>query len=144
MAKEKNLLMFHNKVLMHISENGVQHFGGNPCSLRGKHFSEIFCNTDKSFLDSLKENKKTVARLVNNDGNIIICEITKSKIEDNEVICVYFKDSDVLTVLKKDNDHEKTVYQETIEKNLLILFSYLNSLKNTRNISTIANMKKSL
>lgn len=142
MSKEKEALIFHNRELIYISPASLVFFGGNAFSLKGKSFYEIF-KTDCGYLNKIIENKKTKVTLKTFEDCIIDAEITKSTIDSNEIVCVYFK-ADLSKVSYKKTYKDKGIYQETVEENMTELLNEINSLKNTRNADTILQIKRKL
>ncbi len=143
MSKNKNLLIFHNRILVYMSEACVIFFGGNAFSLKGKSFFEIFKTKDDDFLEKIKVNKKNELMLVTCDNAIINAKVTRTVVEDNETVCIYFKTDDAQLVYKPSYNDEG-IYQQTVGENLNDILNKLKNLENTRNTAYVTDLRNKI
>lgn len=141
MKDEQGTLVFHNKNLIHISNNVLFLFGGNPIAIRGKEMSEIFMSCCVEEIDSVKNNKSCKLSLSTIDGNILDCVVTKSIIGKNETICIYIN---ITASMVSDKSAIMTtgVFQETNKENLERIFKVIDSIETVRNKKTLNLIKE--
>ena len=141
MKNEQGTLIFHNRKLIHISNNAFFLFGDNPITLRNKNMSEILFSGSIDLIDSIKNRKSCHFSLSTVTGNILECQVTKSIIEENETICIYI-DIEPSIISHQSAILTSGIFQETNKENLTRIFEIIDSIETVRNKKALNVLKE--